>query len=169
MVSLVRYFWNPHLRKRVTESIGSISVSADPDAVGAYIKLSARLQLVSSDVSTHFSQEDFDIVRAWLLKNGDAHARELRLLRDARIANRVQRELGANGDAEVDVVAQVAASLQRAGQHLKEQAQNFNKRQLDSWSILRPQYLAVYRAWKVFQELANEAGIMKSKADIERE
>lgn len=169
-LSLVRYYWDPINKKRVTDSYGSISLSADPDDIAPQIKLSAKKRYENPEIAAHFSIDDLAVIRTWLLKNGDSDARELRLRRDSRVVGEAldKRKVHDEATSDEDEVAIAVCKLNLAGAFIKTQAEAHKMQGIESWPILRPRYLQVYEAFKHFQDLANEAGVTKGRGPQSR-
>lgn len=151
-VQLVRHVYSPVRKRSATVNVGSVRLDADPDELPDGLRLAPAQALDERDVAT---------LRAWLAIHGDPAARQRREQRELRIAARVRAELEAQA-TDRDSFVEAVVALHRAQEAMTLAANAQRAAGERPWHALREPYLAVYRAWGEFAEVAQAAGVAKT-------
>lgn len=154
VVQLVNYVYSPARKRSATLLVGSCRLDADPGLLPLGVRLAK---------GTNLSFDDLEVLRTWLTAHGDPQVRMVRERRDRLTEERLRAKIaGEARSTEGQRPLQDAASaLQGATVALERLAEDCAKVGKDPWTLLRPDYLAVYRAWMEFTRTARGAGVAK--------
>lgn len=166
-VSVVRYKYIGGTKRRsCTITVGSISLDADPDEVRSEFKQTKSVIGCESLRTSPLTDEDFTLMAAWLIKNGDHEAAARRAARIQRIEIALLRKHNIDLANAHDLFSQAIRAVELAGNEIQERATEEAAAGRDPWATLRAPYLEVYRACEAFHEVARNAGVTKRKVGV---
>jgi len=160
--TIVRYKYLPGLRKRsCTITLGSVPIDADPEDVRSMFKPGNSLRGKDSLQNTPLGDEDYTLIKAWLIKHGDASARARRAARDKRVEIALLDKFDVQSSQACDEFEAAANALLKAGATIVDLARVETDAARNPWQSLRQKYLQVYKAYCHFQSSAASAGVTK--------
>lgn len=161
-VSIVRNRYVGGSDKRSREIyLGSLRLDADPEDVRVVFKRSGKPAARESLLKEPLADNDYTLMKAWLIKNGDQSAALRRAARDERVIERALVELGIGPQNSRDAFTDAAATIRVASQVLQALPPLKEGERQERWDVYREKYLMTYDAFKEFQESATLAGVRK--------
>ena len=162
-VSIVRNRYVGGSDKRSREIyLGSLRLDADPEDVRVVFKRSKKPAVRESLLKEPLVDNDFTLMKAWLIKNGDQHAASRRAARDERVIERALVELGIGPQNSRDAFTDAAAMIRIASQVFQSLPPLKEEERKERWDVYREKYLMTYDAFKEFQKSAALAGVTKN-------
>jgi|SRR5471030_56377 len=164
-VSIVRNRYVGGSDKRSKEIyLGSLRLDADPEDVRGVFKRSNKPPARESIAKEPVTDDDYTLMKAWLIKNGAPHAAARRAARDERAIKSALEELGIGPSGSRDAFTDAAALIRIARLEFEALPKGKGVDKKNRWHEFREKYLMVYEAFKEFKESAALAGVTKNSS-----
>lgn len=160
--TVVRYKYLSSPRKRsCTITLGSVPIDSDPEDVRSMFKPGNSLRGKNSLENAPLSDEDYTLMKAWLIKHGDALARARRTARDKRVEIALLEKFDVQSSRACDDFETAANALLKAGATIVDLARVETDAARNPWQSLRQKYMQVYKTYCHFQSSAASVGLTK--------